>query len=117
VNNSGSQPRDAAAIARQENVPLFIYGVGITSPRDIIIQNLFAPDVTFVKDEVPVTVRVRAQGLAGETSELQLKLGDQVVATQTITYAGDGEQVVPMKFTPQSLGEFELTASIEPRAD
>ncbi len=117
VNNSGSQPRDAAALARQEEVPLFIYGVGITSPRDIILQNLFAPDVTFVKDEVPVTVRVRSQGLPGVTAEVQLKLGDQVVATRTITFSGDGEQVVPIKFTPQTLGEFDLTAGIDPRPD
>src|SRR5262249_15846144 len=38
VNNSGSQPRDAAALARQEGVPLYLYGVGLTSPRDIIVQ-------------------------------------------------------------------------------
>ncbi len=117
VNNSGSQPRDAAALARQENVPLFIYGVGITSPRDIILQNLFAPEVTFVKDEVPVTVRVRGQGLSGDTAEVQLKLGDQTVATKTITFSGDGEQVVQMKFTPQSTGEYDLTASIDARPD
>jgi hypothetical protein len=94
VNNSGSQPRDAAALARLEGVPLFTYGVGITSPRDIILQNLFAPEVTFVKDEVPVTVRVRGQGLNGETAELQLKLGEQIVAKKEITFSGDGEQVV-----------------------
>jgi len=117
VNNSGSQPREVAALARQENMPLYLYGVGITSPRDIIIQNLFAPDVTFVKDEATVTVRVRGQGLNGETAELQLKLGDQTVATKTVTFSGDGEQVVPLKFTPQSLGEFDLTASIEARPD
>src|SRR4029077_3665257 len=81
VNNSGSQPREAAALAAQEQVPLFIYGVGITSPRDIILQTLFAPDVTFVKDEVPVTVRVRGQGLNGETAELQLTLDGKAVAT------------------------------------
>jgi hypothetical protein len=117
VNNSGSQPRDAAALARQEGVPLYIYGVGITSPRDIIVQNIFAPDVTFVRDEVPITVRVRGQGLDGESAELQLKLGDQVVARKVVAFSGDGEQVVPMKFTPQTLGEFELTASIDPRSD
>jgi hypothetical protein len=117
VNNSGSQPRDAAAAARQEGVPLYIYGVGITSPRDIILQTVFAPDVTFVRDEVPVTVRVRGQGLNGESAELQLKLDDRVVATKTVTFTGDGEQVVPMKFTPGSLGEFDLTAGIEARPD
>jgi hypothetical protein len=117
VNNSGSQPRDAAAAARSEGVPLYIYGVGITSPRDIIVQNLFAPDVTFVKDEVPLTVRVRGQGLNGESAELQLKLDGQVVATRTLTFTNDAEQVVPLKFTPQTLGEFELTASVEARSD
>ena len=117
VNNSGSQPRDAAAAARAEGVPLYIYGVGITSPRDIIVQNLFAPDVTFVKDEVPLTVRVRGQGLNGESAELQLKLDGQVVATRTLTFTNDAELVVPLKFTPQTLGEFELTASVEARSD
>lgn len=117
VNNSGSQPLDAAAAARAESVPVYVYGVGITSPRDIIVQNLFAPDVTFVKDEVPLTVRVRAQGLSGESAELQLKLNGQVVASKTLTFTNDAELVVPLKFTPETLGEFELTASIEPRSD
>jgi hypothetical protein len=34
-----------------------------------------------------------------------------------VSFAEDGEQVVPVKFTPQSAGEFELEASIEPRGD
>ncbi len=117
ANNSGSSPREAAALARQEGAPLYVYGVGITSPRDIIVGNLFAPDVTFVKDEAPVTVRVRSQGLRGETAELVLKLGGEKVATRTITFAGDGEQVVPLKFAPQVEGEFDLQAFIEPRPD
>ena len=117
VNNSGSQPRDAAALARSEGVPLYIYGVGITRPRDIILQNLFAPDVTFAKDEVPVTVRVRGQGLNGETAELQLKLDGDVVASRTITFGNDDEQVVPIRFTPPRVGEYELTANIESRPD
>jgi hypothetical protein len=66
---------------------------------------------------MPVTVRVRGQGLSGESAELQLKLGDQTVATRTVTFGSDSEQVVPMKFTPQKLGEFDLTASIDARPD
>jgi len=117
VNNAGSQPREAAMQAASEQVPLFLYGVGITSPRDIIVQHLFAQEVSFVRDEVPVTVRVRGQGLAGETAEVQLKLGDQVVATRPVTFTGEDEQVVALKFTPTTLGEFELSAAIEARAD
>ena len=55
----------------------------------------------------PVTVRVRA-GLKNETADVVLKLGDQTVATKTVTFAGDSEQVVPLKFTPQAQGDFEL---------
>jgi hypothetical protein len=116
AHNSGSPPREAAAVLRQERVPLYIYGVGITSPRDIIVGNVFAPDVTFVKDEFNLTVRVRSQGLQGETARLVVSLGDQRVEKE-ITFAGDGEQVVLMKLTPARTGEFDLTASIEPRPD
>jgi hypothetical protein len=117
ANNSGSQPREIAGALRQEGVPLYVYGVGITSPRDVIVANLFAPDTTFVKDEATVTVRVRSQGLSGQNAELVLRLGSETVATKSIAFAGDGEQVVPLKFTPQTAGEFELSASIEPRPD
>ena len=117
ANNSGSQPREAAGLLREEGIPLYAYGVGVTRPRDIIVGSLFAPDVTFVKDEVPVTVRVRSQALKGETGEVILKLGSQTVASTTVSFDEDGEQVVAMKFTPQAAGEFDLEASIESRSD
>lgn len=117
ANNSGSQPREVAALLRAEGVPLYVYGVGITSPRDIIVANIFAPDVTFVKDEVPVTVRVRSQGLNGQTARVRLQLNSTTVAEKEILFGADGEQVVPMTFTPQAQGEFDLIASIEPRDD
>ncbi len=117
ANNSGSQPRDAAAQLRSEGVPLYIYGVGITSPRDIIVANLFAPDVTFVKDEVSVTVRVRSQGLSGQSAKVKLQLDSTTVAEKEILFGADGEQVVALNFTPQNQGQFELTASIDPRED
>src|SRR5437773_1378154 len=117
ANNSGMQPREAAALLRQEGVPLYVYGVGITSPRDVIVGNLFAQDVSFVKDEVPVVVRVRSQGMNGQLARLTLKLGNETVVEKEITFAGDGEQVIPLKFTPLEPGEFELQAAIEPRAD
>ena len=117
ANNSGSQPREVAAALRAEGVPLYVYGVGITSPRDIIVANIFAPDVTFVRDEVSVTVRVRSQGLSGQSARMKLQLNSNTVAEKEVLFGADGEQVVALGFTPQNQGEFELTASIEPRDD
>ena len=118
ANNSGSEPLDAANAARQEHMPLYIYGVGITSPRDIIVDKLFTPEVAFLKDEVPVTVRVRGQSLNGEKAHLSLKLDGQEVASKDLAFSGDDdEQIVPLKFTPDTAGLFDLTASIAPRED
>jgi hypothetical protein len=115
-NNSGSEPLEAAEAAGLEKMPLYIYGVGITSPRDIIVDQVFAPDVAFIKDNVPVTVRLRGQGLKGETAHLTLKLGDEEMASADVEFTGE-EQTVPMTFTPETAGEFDLTASIPARDD
>jgi uncharacterized membrane protein len=117
ANNSGSEPLDAASAAHQEHVPLYIYGVGITSPRDIIVDSVFTPEVAFIKDEVPVTVRVRAQGLKGEKARLTLKLDGKEVAGKDLEFSDEAGQAVPLTFTPQTAGEFDLTASIPPRED
>ena len=117
ASNLGTQPLEAARLARSDGVPLFIYGVGITSPRDIIVANMFAQEVAFVKDELPVTVRVRGQGMRGETAKITLRLGTEVVASKDLTFTDDEEQTVPLPFTPKNVGEFELSASITPRDD
>lgn len=116
ANNSGSAPLEAAERLRSEGVPLHIYGVGLTAPRDVIVANLLAPEVTFVDEELDITVRVRGQGLAGQTAAVKLKLGAQEYQ-QNITFTGAGEQVVTFPVVPQTIGEMEIQASIDPRSD
>lgn len=41
----------------------------------------------------------------------------EVVATKDITFGDDEDAVVPVPFTPKVTGDFELRASIAPRAD
>jgi len=55
--------------------------------------------------------------LTGESAEVQLKLNDDVVATRTIVFSGEAEQAISLRFTPTSIGEFDLTASIAARPD
>jgi len=116
-NNYGSQPLDAAALAQQDKVPLYIYGVGITSPHDIIVSHIFAPDVAFAKEDSPVSVTVGSEAMNGRTAKLVLKLGDQVMDSKDITFGEDGEQEIQMKFNPPQKGDYELTASIDPLPD
>jgi uncharacterized membrane protein len=114
--NSGSDPLEAARSAGGDKMPIYAYGVGITEPRDVIVDSVFTPDVAFIKDQVSVTVRFRGQGLEKQKGRLRLRLGDQEVAAQDVQYTG-AEQSVSLSFTPQETGEFELAASIPPRDD
>ena len=116
-NNSGSAPRDAARLAQQEKCPLYIYGIGLTAPKDISVESLFTEDVAFVKAELTVAVRVRGQGLAGEKATVILKFDTQPVAAQEIIFTDATDQIIEMKFTPQRTGTFDLQAAIAPRAD
>ena len=124
ASNFGSQPLEAAQLARSEGVPLFIYGVGITTPRDIIVSHLTTQEVAFVNDALPVTVRVRGQGLRGESGKVVMRLVPQpdggegiVVGEKDVLFNDDDDAVVSLPFTPKEVGNFELRASVEPRPD
>ncbi|MCE0496718.1 MAG: hypothetical protein LV481_02055 [Methylacidiphilales bacterium] len=116
-NNYGSQPVDAAALAQQDKVPLYIYGVGISSPHDIIVSQIYAPEVVFAREQSTALVTVRSQAMKGRTAKLVLKLGDEMMDSKDITFGEDGEQVITMNFLPTQKGEFELVAHIDPLPD
>lgn len=124
ASNFGSQPLEAAQLARSEGVPLYIYGVGIVTPRDIIVSNLTTQEVAFVNDALPVTVRVRGQGLQGESGKLVVRLvplpaGGEgtVVVEKDVQFNDAAGAVVSVPFTPKEIGSFELRASLEVRPD
>ncbi|MGA2499852.1 MAG: hypothetical protein ABSH20_19110 [Tepidisphaeraceae bacterium] len=117
VSNSGVQPASAASLAGQDRVPLYVYGVGITSPKDIIVApELIAQDVAFAKDDVPVAVRVRGMGMTGQSAMLTVRMGEDKVDKE-VTFNGDGEQIVTVALTPQKPGNYTIEALIPPRED
>jgi len=117
ANNAGAPPRDVAEMLKREGVPLYLYGVGVASPRDVIVASLLAPEVAFARDEVPVAVRVRSQSMNGRSAVLRLLLNDQAVAEQPMQFGADGEQVVTLSFIPPARGDYTLAAHIEPGGD
>ncbi len=115
-SNAGTSPLAAAAAAGADGVPLLVWGVGLSDARDVVVSDVYAPDVAFVKDDVPVTVRVCGVGLAGQVGHVVLKLGEAVVDERDVTFDG-GEQTVTLRATPTAPGTFPLTASIAARPD
>jgi hypothetical protein len=84
ANNSGASPEDIAQICKEENVPLYLFGTGITSPTDLILVSLFAPEVAFAKEETTATVRIKTHGLKGKSGVVRLYLNNYSVDEKPI---------------------------------
>lgn len=111
-NNRGSPPLEAAQIAREQNVPLFIYGVGVTSPPDLILQEITPPKLAFVKERVDVHVKIRSQGIEDKTITATLKANGQEVDEQNVALGQEGEYEVVFHFIPGETGDLKLEASV-----
>lgn len=117
ANNTGVPPDEIAAQAGQEGIPLFVYGIGITAPKDVFVEELTGPRGAFMKENAEFTVKVKASGYAGQTAMLQLKADGLVVKEQQITFGVDGSNEYKIAFEPQAKGNVNIEASIEPRGD
>jgi len=117
ANNTGSSPVEAAAIAKQDDVPLFVYGVGVTTPQDIMVTELSGPQVANVKEKVELTAHIRAQSMLGKKATIQLKANGKVVDEQPIEFRADGDQEVTLGYTPTDVGEVEMEATIPALAE
>ena len=116
ANNAGSNPVAAAELALRENIPIYAWGVGITNPKDIAVASVFARDVAFLDDEIPVVTRIRSNGMSGQTVKVVAKLNNKVVGEKSLTIKGDGEDLVQIPVTPVEAGNFQLTVSVDPLA-
>ncbi len=111
--NRGEDPVLAATDA---GLRVFPAGVGLPQAKDIQVNHIFAEDVVFTDDEVPVYVRVRQTGYTGDTAVLVVKEGDSEVAGEEIKFSAR-EETFELSFTPRRTGKLVLTAGVNPKAD
>ena len=97
VSNSGTQPRDALPMLQGERVPVYAYGVGVTSPRDVIVENLFAWWSSF---KMSYDFRACSFAWTGRRGEVVLKLAGETVAHSYGELSGNGGQSVPIHSRP-----------------
>src|SRR5690606_25073093 len=93
ASNRGLAPAEAAANARAEGVPLYVYGVGVTEPRDVAVTSADAPRIAFLKEKVNVRVRLTANGYEGQPVVVSLRdpsAQNTVLAETTVTLPARG---------------------------
>lgn len=116
ASNAGASPITASELATREGVPIYAWGVGITHPKDIAVASVFARDVAFIDDEIPVVARVRTSGLSGQSIKVVAKLNGKEVGNKTIKVQGDGEELVSIPITPTEPGTFNVSMEVDPLA-
>jgi len=113
VSTTGELPIDAAESLRDAGIPLYIYAEGSTAVPDLAIESVDVASASLVGDAVPVTVRVRSQGMAGKTGRVALPLAGAKAADKDVTFGEDGIAEVSLAFLPNQAGDFELAATVE----
>ncbi len=113
-NNSGIPLLQAAAVAAHDHVPLYVYGVGITSPLDIVVGPVSGPTTIPVKEKSIFTVKVKGLGASGRKAQLVFKANGLKVDEKEVDFHGEDEQDLSLSFEPAAIGDYDLEASIAP---
>src|SRR5690606_2500294 len=111
-NNHGSSPLEAALIAREQNVPLFIYGVGVTAPPDLEVLEVSTRNLAFVGERLEVRAKIRSVGLEEEHTVATLMADGEPVATAESRSGGDREHELVFHYVPSKAGEARLDVSV-----
>jgi hypothetical protein len=112
ANNSGSSPLETAMMCREQGVPLFIYGIGMTSPRDVIVKDIRAPKLAFAGERMQVSAHVSAKGMPGQSIPVILKAGGVEVERREVVLEDERGQDIALHYVPQAAGEVRLEVSV-----
>lgn len=110
ANNSGASV--SAISNHQSATPIHFYAVGTVEPSDLAIGNVQLPAQVLADEQVPVRVEVANRGLAGQSVTVDLRLGEDVVAEQSVLLPDAPSTTVELSFTPPTTGHLNLTASV-----
>lgn len=114
ASNSGAPAAAAADAALRRGLPVFVIATGITAPPDLAVVSFTGPAVAFAREDAPLQARLRATGLAGQSTELVLRSGDTELKRERVTFSADGETEVSFTHQPTKAGNLELTVEALP---
>ena len=116
-NDEGADPQEAAAWLEQQDVPLYVVGLGLEAPQDIGLRSLIVQDVFFPKDKVTARMQVFSHGYAGTAVDVRALLNGTEMAKQVIQLT-DHPQFIELSFkVPEGAGgpaKLAVTVSSRP---
>ena len=115
-------PQTAATRLKHLGFPLFTVPIGqsrgLGQAQDAAVKDLIVPPSVFVKNELPISGQIRADGYVNRDIPVRLLFETspgkmETVAEQTLKPDADG-QLLPVQFTyvPKTPGEFRVTLEV-----
>ena len=109
-NNSGLDP---VKTAEKLGVPVFAVAVGQEEKTlDLGIDKIDYPPVAFEGTPIKIELTVSARGVGKAKLPLTLSRGNKKMAAPMVDFSGDGEQVVEVELTPDSVGTLTYSAGL-----
>ncbi|MEX0653134.1 MAG: vWA domain-containing protein [Phycisphaeraceae bacterium] len=112
-SNRGLDPLAVASRLGERGIGVYPVGLGLPEPPDVVLEQMVAPPVTFVRDSVPLRVQVRSAGFEGRSVSVTATLDGDPVAEQTVTLDA-GSQWVELPFSvddPLEAADLQVSVS------
>lgn len=112
-----NQGRDPAFEAGNIDIPLYTIALGDTSrQKDLIVGNIISNHTGYVNTRHPAEVTVLSNGFGNQAFEVQLKKGEQVIESRTITPERDrSSHTLHFELNLEEEGLQQFSISIPPR--
>lgn len=117
-NTGGASPAQAARAAAEVGAKIFAGPIGaVERLPDVSIVDVYTSGLVAIGDMVSVHVTVESHGFDGRPITVELKDGDEVLATQEVAVHDAQHQHVELAFEAERAGPRYLTINIPPQAE
>lgn len=117
AHNTTEIPEHSWDLFRKRGIPIYSCGIGKEKSRDIAVTYMLGEDVAFLDEKAKLYVNLTQNGYTTRDVTLRLLLGDEEVYNSKHTLKKEGEISIPVEYTPQKKGRFQLKAEISPLSD
>lgn len=114
-NTGGTSMSQAARAAADVKAPIFVTPLGPNQRvRDVSLVDVYTSGLVTVGDQVQVNVTVQSQGFDGQSVNVELKDGNEVLDTQEVVVRDSAQQQVELTFEAKLAGARYLTVHVPP---
>ena len=114
-NTGGESPALATRASADARTAIYVAPIGpVDRISDVSIVDVYTSGLVSVGDTVSVNVSLESQGFDGKPVTVELRDGDEVLATQEVVVLGSEHQHVELTFKAENPGARYLTVNVPP---